>query len=53
MGAGANQRVAWLLSQLDSAANPQRRDSIAPILKLPPDQQVAWWYQRPTDISCV
>ncbi|WBQ03412.1 hypothetical protein [Kribbella sp. CA-293567] len=53
LGSGANQRIAWLLSQLDDATAPQRRDSIASILKLPSDQQVVWWYQRPPDISCV
>jgi hypothetical protein len=53
MGVGANQRVAWLLSQLDDPSNPQpARNSIATILKLPVDQQVEWWYQRPADTAC-
>jgi hypothetical protein len=52
MGLGANQRVTWLLSQLGGIAGTPR-DATTPVAGLPIDQQIAWWYQRPTDATCV
>lgn len=52
-GPGAEQRVAWLLVQLDDLALPGRPPQpLVPILNLSMEQQVAWWYERPTDLSC-
>lgn len=53
LGQGANQRVAWLIAQLNDSSDPvPYGDAIAPILRMPLAEQIAWWYQRPADASC-